>query len=113
MQRSVFFSYFQCDPKCSLLANTEQRPMGRLTAGLVGSYWSAGVVSHAARRWNEIRMCDECQLSLLRHIVDSLRCFQVLRAVCYLLIMREIVHIQAGQCGNQIGTKVGNLRRLH
>lgn len=21
--------------------------------------------------------------------------------------MREIVHIQAGQCGNQIGTKVG------
>ncbi|KAK2094744.1 hypothetical protein P7K49_028482 [Saguinus oedipus] len=25
--------------------------------------------------------------------------------------MREIVHIQAGQCGNQIGTKVGRARR--
>lgn len=24
--------------------------------------------------------------------------------------MREIVHIQAGQCGNQIGTKVRNAR---
>lgn len=24
--------------------------------------------------------------------------------------MREIVHIQAGQCGNQIGAKVGALR---
>ena len=23
--------------------------------------------------------------------------------------MREIVHIQAGQCGNQIGAKVSNL----
>lgn len=23
--------------------------------------------------------------------------------------MREIVHIQAGQCGNQIGAKVGSL----
>lgn len=25
--------------------------------------------------------------------------------------MREIVHIQAGQCGNQIGAKVGSLLR--
>lgn len=25
--------------------------------------------------------------------------------------MREIVHIQAGQCGNQIGAKVGSLFR--
>lgn len=25
--------------------------------------------------------------------------------------MREIVHIQAGQCGNQIGTKVGTASR--
>lgn len=25
--------------------------------------------------------------------------------------MREIVHIQAGQCGNQIGAKVGALLR--
>lgn len=25
--------------------------------------------------------------------------------------MREIVHLQAGQCGNQIGAKVSNLRK--
>lgn len=26
--------------------------------------------------------------------------------------MREIVHIQAGQCGNQIGAKVSNFRLI-
>lgn len=27
--------------------------------------------------------------------------------------MREIVHIQTGQCGNQIGTKVGFVRNVY
>lgn len=56
--------------------------------------------------WN-----SRIQLAFSFGIISSTILFPVqflwnYRVLSYLIIMREIVHLQAGQCGNQIGAKV-------